>query len=190
MTAWFLLGVFFSVFSYRYQFTQSVSADILPAFIGLLILWYVGSKLEKNGGWFKEASVSASVLAFLNFIGYASEFKDLLPKATTFADSDIFRFILTGVNYVYENGALVFSGLTFVVLQFFCRALGSVAEENKKHTVAVIFYVFTWVFLALAVFYTVAAFISLPFGAWIIGYPITAVFAVFAAIFMKKNELD
>ena len=190
MTAWFLLGIFFSVISYRFRFTQSVSADILPAFVGLLILWYVGNKLEKRGGWFKEASVSASVLAFINFVGYASEFKNLLPKATTFADSDIFRFIFTGVNYVYENGALVFSGLTFVVLQFFCRALGSVAEENKKHTLAIIFYVFTWVFLALAVFYAVAAFVSLPFGVWMIGYPITAVFAIFAAVFMKKNELD
>ena len=44
--------------------------------------------------------------------------------------------------------------------------------------------------LFVAVFYAVAAFVSLPFGVWMIGYPITAVFAIFAAVFMKKNELD
>lgn len=190
MTAWFLLGTFFSIISYQYPFTQSMTADILPTFVGLLILWYVANKLESKSHWFKDASVTAAVFAMLHFIGWLAEFKNLLPQATTFADSDIFRFMLTGINYVYENGALIFTALVFVVMQFYCRALGSVAEEKEKRTVAVTFYIFTWIFIAIAVFYAVAAFVKMPFEAWIIGNSVTAIFAVFAAIFMKKNDLD
>lgn len=61
-----LLGLIFITFSYIYPFTPSVSADILPAFVGFLLLWYAGEKLSGKTKWFKTNQVSNEIIKFFN----------------------------------------------------------------------------------------------------------------------------
>lgn len=185
-----LLGLIFITFSYIYPFTPSVSADILPAFVGFLLLWYAGEKLSGKTKWFKEVSVSAAVMAAIHFIGFASCFRGLLPQNTTFADSDIFRFMFTGIGYVYENGALIFTALGFISVQFLCRAFGNIAEEAENRPMTVIFYIFSLIFIVLTPVYIVFTFITLPFNIAYIGNAVTVVFMLISLIFMKKYQLD
>lgn len=185
-----VIGLIFVMFSYQFPILESVTTDILPAFVGFLLLWHVGNKLTEKTKWFKETSVWAAALAAVHFIGFASSFRTLLPQNTTFADSDIFRFIFMGVGYVYENGALIFTALGFICLQFLCRAFGNIAENNENQPMTIFYLIFSWIFIVLIPVYTVANFITFPFELWTIVYPIDIIFIVVSAIFMKKYNLD
>lgn len=185
-----VLAFVFILFSYQLPFTPSVTADVLPAFVGFLLLWYVGEKLEKRNKTFKKASVAAAAMAAVTFIGYASAFRELLPRQTTFADSDIFRFIFTGVGFVFENGAMIFTALGFIPIILFCLALKSAAEEKGGRAAEIICLIFTWIFVILIPVYVIFNFAAQIIPLWYFTSPIFAVFILISAIIMKKYELD
>ena len=185
-----VLGLCFTFFTYTFQFAPTVFADLLPAFAGLLALWYVSTKKQEKSRWFSDTGNTAVVFAVVHLLGYFAAFRDLLPKNTTFADSDIFRFLFTAIGTVYENGFLIFAALSFIPIQFLCRAFGDIAEKDDNNFFKYVFYVFSWIYIALIIFNIVVTFVKLPFGEWVITYPIHAVFIIFTAIFMKKYDLD
>ena len=83
-----ILGLIFTVFSYFFEIAPGIALDVLPDFVGFLLIWHVGNKLEEKTKWFKEASIFAAILAAIHFIGFASSLRGLLPQNTTFGVRD------------------------------------------------------------------------------------------------------
>lgn len=185
-----ILGLIFTVFSYFFEIAPGIALDVLPDFVGFLLIWHVGNKLEEKTKWFKEASIFAAILAAIHFIGFASSLRGLLPQNTTFADSDILRFILSGVGVVYENGYPIFYALGFVPLIFLCLAFRKIAKRDDNRPLSAVCLVFLWIFIILIPVYIAVEFTAFPIEGWWLTVPIVTVFAIVSAIIMKKYKLD
>lgn len=162
------------------------AVDVLPTFVGYLILWYV---LEKRR-FSKLFSVMYSVcagMAAVTFFGFLAQIRGLFPSVLQ-GDGEFFGWILSKIAVLfgeYADGILLLNSL---VIGLFFIALYRKNRENSKKQAA-----FSLIGAILcganAVCYLGALAVILPFSWHAITYPV-ALLTFFVAYFAMKDDAE
>lgn len=183
-----LVGVFFILLDFTMPIgavgTVSYSVDILPDFVGYLILWFSLEKPSTLNRWFKDSSTLATTLLALTFLGFLGNISFLLPGNSTDGSGLAFLFELINTGYTFATPLFVAANMVF--LSFLSRALGSLCEERGREFLSTGFWIFTILFFGLAAFALVFFFFPyLPIRVWHIALPVGIVFGIFSLLASK-----
>lgn len=175
-----LLGLICVLVNFGFEFYSvnlgaNVMIDILPDFVGYLILYFALEKRSVNSRWFRESlSVSVgllviSVLVFLSQIQFLFSWTDSL-------DSKFFSLFVSLITAgVTHLGSIIYA-LTMVFAALFSLAMMSEADKIRHRGWSVTYTVFFMLYAALTAAYVVLQFIQLPFNSNLIALPVNIAF--------------
>ncbi|MBQ6052110.1 MAG: hypothetical protein IJL30_02350 [Clostridia bacterium] len=191
-----IVGLLFVLFRFDYTFVSAninaeVTMDVLPDFVGYLLLWFGLEKSVDVNRWFKEAHSAATGLMVITFITLVSSLSFLLEPLLNSPDGQIFAILFYVVNYLVRIGGSILFALSMIFMFMFASALGYAMQSQEKWFLCRAMYVFSIVYSALAIVYIVNQFINLPLPLDWISAGINAVFLVFSYFTMNKiKELN
>ncbi|MBE6890476.1 MAG: hypothetical protein E7481_00460 [Ruminococcaceae bacterium] len=172
---------------YSTNLGANVMIDILPDFVGYLILYFALEKQESNGRWFRESlSVGVGMLV-VSVLVFLSQIQFLFSWTNTL-DSKVFALfvslITAGVNHI---GSIIYA-LTMVFAALFSLAMMSEADKIRHKGWSVTYTVFFMLYVALAAAYVVLQFIQLPFSSNLIALPVNIAFIL--VFYFSTKTLD
>ncbi|MDF2685578.1 MAG: hypothetical protein K0S55_759 [Clostridia bacterium] len=185
-----ILGLFFILFSYKFPFYSEtikdfVNVDILPDFIGYLLIWFGLEKATALNRWFKDASSLVVGLMVLTFISFFSQisffFKDFLDT-----DGQIYAIILSLVKILMENGEAIVQAICMFFLGMYSTGIGHEMGNIKNSFLGSIAYGFSVIYALLIIVFIIRQFITFPFDMWIVTAPINLVFILYNTIALNK----
>lgn len=191
-----IVGLLFVLFRFDYTFVSAninaeVTMDVLPDFVGYLLIWFGLEKSVDVNRWFKEAHSAATGLMVITFITLVSSLSFLLEPLLNSPDGQIFAILFYVVNYLVRIGGSILFALSMIFMFMFASALGYAMQSQEKWFLCRAMYVFSIVYSALAIVYIVNQFINLPLPLDWISAGINAVFLVFSYFTMNKiKELN
>ena len=191
-----IVGLLFVLFRFDYTFVSAninaeVTLDVLPDFVGYLLIWFGLEKSVDVNRWFKEAHSAATGLMVITFVTLVSSLSFLLEPLLDSPDGQIFAILFYLVNYLVRIGGSILFALSMIFMFMFASALGYSMQSQEKWFLCRAMYVFSIVYSALAIIFIVNQFINLPLPLDWIAAGINAVFLVFAYFTMNKiKELN
>lgn len=192
MTA-ILVGLFFILFSYNVEFMSQnlgsmVTVDIIPDFVGFLILWFALEKKESVNRWFKESLTLTTGLLVISFLVFASQLQFLFSSWLQDIDSKAIALIITVATLAFQYGECIIYALTMIFMVFLSRAFMYEADRNRLRGYSVAFTVFFFVYLLLTAAFVVLQFIKLPFSFYLIALPVNIAFM--ALLLLSSRKID
>ena len=160
--------------------------DVLPAFVGYMILWYALDKRKVNR---KMRFVSGVVtgMTVLTFLGFLSQIRYLFSEFLN-GDGLIIGWVLTGVSYLFNEYAevpLLLSALTLGALFF---AVLDQWKQKEEHRLQRGFCIAGMAVCGVIALCDIGALIViLPFSWRWISYPLSAVAAALLYFAMKDD---
>lgn len=186
----FAFILFYLPFTYQTETVNEVM-DVLPDFVGYLLLWFMLEKRQINARM-KFAYTAVSVMTAISFLVFLAEAQFLAPTALTeFLNGDgmILSWILAGMKYLSVNlsgiylmlGALVLGIIFFALLGYWERE----ERYKKERTICTAGMVLSGIILLCGLG---SCLIILPFSWNWIAYP-AAVLAI-TALWATMRDSD
>ena len=177
-----------SLFS-AYQVENTIYfIDILPDFIGYLLLWNALEKrrINKEMKWLYTAASVMSLISFLQFLGQIKVFFiDFFTGNLTFL-----RLLLDGVSYLSGNFAEIFLLVAVLLLGWLHYAMLRYWEKDNTHKLqCTVCKIGMGLCTASALCHLGACFVILPFSWNWISYPLSLL-AVAAAWYVMKDSQE
>ena len=186
-----LVGLIFVLFRFDYTFFSlnldaSVTIDVLPDFVGYMLIWFGLEKSTEVNRWFKEAHSVATGLMVVTFLTLISSLSFLIEPLFNTPDGQVFAILFALINYLVRIGGSFFFALTMLFMFFLSSALGYSMQSQERMFECWIMYIFSIVYTALTVVFIVNQFVNLPLPLdWIAG--IAGVIFIIASYFIMRN---
>lgn len=186
-----IVGLIFILFRFDYSFFSynveaSVAIDVLPDFVGYLLIWFGLEKSVDVNRWFKEAHSAATGMMLITFITLVSSLSFLLEPLLESPDGQIFAILFYIINYLVRIGGSILTALTMVFMFMLASAIGYSMQSQEWMLLCRVMYVFSIAYSVLAVVYIVNQFINLPLPLDWITAGINVIFILFSYISMNK----
>lgn len=186
-----IVGLIFILFRFDYSFFSynveaSVAIDVLPDFVGYLLIWFGLEKSVDVNRWFKEAHSAATGMMLITFITLVSSLSFLLEPLLESPDGQIFAILFYIINYLVRIGGSILTALTMVFMFMLASAIGYSMQTQERMLLCRVMYVFSIAYSVLAVVYIVNQFINLPLPLDWITAGINVIFILFSYISMNK----
>ncbi|MBQ1862634.1 MAG: hypothetical protein II149_03870 [Clostridia bacterium] len=186
-----IVGLIFILFRFDYSFFSynveaSVAIDVLPDFVGYLLIWFGLEKSVDVNRWFKEAHSAATGMMLITFITLVSSLSFLLEPLLESPDGQIFAILFYIINYLVRIGGSILTALTMVFMFMLASAIGYSMQSQERMLLCRVMYVFSIAYSVLAVVYIVNQFINLPLPLDWITAGINVIFILFSYISMNK----
>ncbi len=186
-----IVGLIFILFRFDYSFFSynveaSVAIDVLPDFVGYLLIWFGLEKSADVNRWFKEAHSAATGMMLITFITLVSSLSFLLEPLLESPDGQIFAILFYIINYLVRIGCSILTALTMVFMFMLASAIGYSMQSQERMLLCRVMYVFSIAYSVLAVVYIVNQFINLPLPLDWITAGINVIFILFSYISMNK----
>ena len=165
-----------------------VSVNVIPDVVGYFLLWFGLEKLATVNRWFRETHTIATGMLVVTFISFLSQISFLFEDYLGSGDLKALGIVFSLLNYAVSSGESILVALNMVFMIFLCYGLGYDLQEKNKDVLCRIMYLFSIVYIALAVVYAVNQFINLPFALWYISGPVNVIFMPFAYYITQKIE--
>lgn len=188
-----IVGLFFALFRFDYAFfSQNVETtvviDILPDFLGYLLIWFGLEKTVNINRWFKEAHLVATGMLIVTFISLVSSLSFLFAPMMDHPDVKIILSFFTIVELIVSRaGSLIFA-ITMVFMFTLSSAIGYLMQQKEKNFSCAVMYFFSIAYTVLAVAYGVNQFINLPFSLEWVNIPLGIVFLLSSYFITDKVE--
>ncbi len=183
-----LFGLGLIVFCFQAQYTvekSTVVIDILPDFIGYLILWFTLEKRRINGRM-RGLYVAVSGMTLVSFLFFLGQIKILLKDLFT-VDLKWLDWILNGLNYVSAQFGDLILLVAVLLLGWLLFALLGYWEQTDKHKLQCTVCIAGMIACGLAgLCHVGASIVILPFSWHWISYPLSLL-AIIAAWFGMKD---
>ena len=186
-----IVGLIFILFRFDYSFFSynveaSVAIDVLPDFVGYLLIWFGLEKSVDVNRWFKEAHSAATGMMLITFITLVSSLSFLLEPLLESPDGQVFAILFYIINYLVRIGGSILTALTMVFMFMLASAIGYSMQSQERMLLCRVMYVFSIAYSVLAVVYIVNQFINLPLPLDWITAGINVIFILFSYISMNK----
>ncbi len=186
-----IVGLIFILFRFDYSFFSynveaSVAVDVLPDFVGYLLIWFGLEKSVDVNRWFKEAHSAATGMMLLTFITLISSLSFLLEPLLESPDGQLFAILFYFINYLVRIGGSILTALTMIFMFMLASAIGYSMQSQERMLLCRVMYVFSIAYSVLAVVYIVNQFINLPLPLDWITAGINVIFILFSYISMNK----
>jgi hypothetical protein len=186
-----IVGLIFILFRFDYSFFSynveaSVAVDVLPDFVGYLLIWFGLEKSVDVNRWFKEAHSAATGMMLLTFITLISSLSFLLEPLLESPDGQLFAILFYFINYLVRIGGSILTALTMIFMFMLASAIGYSMQSQERMFLCRVMYVFSIAYSVLAVVYIVNQFINLPLPLDWITAGINVIFILFSYISMNK----
>ena len=182
------VGLVFVLFNYEMNIGSSVVVDILPDFIGYLMLCLSLEKVETSNRWFREARVFSTGMLVVSVLTFIFQIRFFFSSWTGSIDSEVFAVFIKllegGIVYV---DSIVYA-ITMIFAAFFSLAMMSEADSISHKGWSVTYTVFFLLYVLLAVAFVVFQFVQLPFSSYLIALPVNIVFAL--VFYCSTRTLD
>ena len=161
-----IVGLFFALFRFDYAFFSqnidtTVVIDVLPDFLGYLLIWFGLEKTVNINRWFKESHLVATGMLIITFLSLLSSLSFFFSPMIDHPDVKIFLSFFTIVNMIVSRaGSLIFA-VTMVFMFTLCSAIGYLMQQKEKNFSCVLMYFFSVAYTVLAVAYGINQFINL-----------------------------
>ena len=188
-----IVGLFFVLFRFDYAFFSqnietTIVVDVLPDFLGYLLIWFGLEKSQEINRWFKESLTMATGLMVVTFVTLVSSMSFLLEPLLNTPDGTIFAIFFSLVNLIVRNAGSLLFAFTMLFMFMLSSALGYSMQSQERNFLCGLMYVFSIVYSALSIAYIVNQFINLPFSLDWISYPVGAVFMIAAYFIMNRID--
>lgn len=188
-----LVGLFFVLFRFDYAFfSQNVDTtiviDVLPDFLGYLLIWFGLEKAVDVNRWFKETHLVSTGMLVVTFISLLSSLSFLIAPMVSHPDIKIFLSFLTIVEMIVTNAQSLIFAVTMIFMFMLSSALGYEMQKKDKYFPCVVMYFFSIAYTVLAVAYAVNQFINLPFSLEWLNIPLGIVFLISSYFIMEKVD--
>lgn len=185
------VGLFFALVSFNYDFLSLntgsyVTINILPDFIGFLILTFA---LEKHRGinrWFHECQTYSSGMLVVTFLVFVTQIQFLFSGYLEYGEFQWMGIVLALLSVLFSKAEYIIMALNMFTGFFFCYALGTEYQERENRFVTVLLYVFSILFAGLGVLCVVYEFIRFNINIRFITTPVAVLFII-VAYFAGKN---
>ncbi|MBQ5742599.1 MAG: hypothetical protein IIV79_00190 [Clostridia bacterium] len=161
--------------------------DILPDFIGYLILWFALEKRRFNARM-RGLYVAVSVLSGVSFLFFLGQIKIFFSSLITY-DMKLFVWMLDGLNHVafHFDGILLLAAVA--VLGWLLFAMLGYWEQTNRHKLQCTVCKIGMILCGLAgLCHVGSTFIILPFSWHWISYPLSLLAIVCAWFVMKDSQ--
>ncbi len=185
-----VFGLVLIVLCFRSEYTVEETKyffDLLPDFIGYLILWFTLEKRRFNARM-RRLYVAVSVMTVISFLFFLGQIKVFFADLITY-DMKIFEWILDGLNHV----SLYFGDLMLLVavgiLGWLLFAMLGYWEQNNQHKLQCTVCKVGMILCGLAgLCHLGSTFVILPFSWHWISYPLSLLGVVCAWFVMKDSQ--
>ena len=187
-----LLGLICVLVNFGFDFYSAnmganVMIDILPDFVGYLILYFALEKHESGGRWLRESlSVSVGML-IVSALVFLSQIQFLFSW-TNSLDSKFFALFVSLISAGVSHLGSIIYALTMVFAALFSLAMMSEADKIGHRGWSVTYTVFFLLYVVLAAAYVVLQFIQLPFSSYLIALPVNIAFIL--VFYFSTRTLD
>ena len=181
-----LFSLLFLFISINVPLESGYTVDILPAFVGYMILWYALDKRRINKRM-RFVSGCTVVMIVITFLGFLSQIRYLFAEFLN-GDGRIIGWVLTGASYLFTDYAEAVLLLSAVVVGLLFFALLEKWQREASHKIqrGVCFSgMIVCGVLALCDFGALT--VILPFSWYWVTYPLSAVAAVLLYFAMKDD---
>ena len=132
-----IVGLIFILFRFDYSFFSynveaSVAIDVLPDFVGYLLIWFGLEKSVDVNRWFKEAHSAATGMMLITFITLVSSLSFLLEPLLESPDGQIFAILFYIINYLVRIGGSILTALTMVFMFMLASAIGYSMQSQER----------------------------------------------------------
>ena len=188
-----IVGLFFALFRFDYAFFSqnidtTVVIDVLPDFLGYLLIWFGLEKTVNINRWFKESHLVATGMLIITFLSLLSSLSFFFSPMIDHPDIKIFLSFFTIVNMIVSRaGSLIFA-VTMIFMFTLCSAIGYLMQQKEKNFSCVLMYFFSVAYTVLAVAYAINQFINLPFSLEWVNIPLGIVFLLSTYFITDKIE--
>lgn len=179
------LGLLFLAFSFSMPLSSGQAFDVIPDFVGFLLIWFGIEKAKPTGARLKICSYAAGALLAVNFILFLGQINFLLPNMTL-DDILIFNVFFEFIGTVSTSGAAFFSLANLIFCAVLAFALKEESDYDGKVSESVVFFVSAWLLIAGAVFCPVHFFAGLTFALNYVYIPLVCLFSLAVLLFAEK----
>lgn len=185
-----IAGLVFILFSFDFPFysetlKEVINIDVLPDFIGYLLIWFGLEKVTVTNRWFKDSSSIAVGLMVITFFTFLSQIRFLFSSYLE-TDGQVFAVILSLFSLIIEKGQPTILALCMFFLGMYSTGIGHEMGNIKNRFLGSTAYGFSVIYAILIVVNLVNQFIVFPFEMWIIMVPINLVFLLYNVISLGK----
>lgn len=180
-------GLALLIFSFNVTFDNGQILDLLPSFVGYLLLWFALNKKSEINQNFKAAVNYGSVMMFITFLQFFGGCSSLFPTGSI--DGTTFAKVFSIIGSVFGIINPLVTAANMIYIAFLCAAFGMYCEDNGKNGFAVVLKILMFMFIALAIFAAVTLFFkNLPIKVWHIGLGLSVVFGIITFISTKNSK--
>lgn len=176
------VGLLFLTFSYSMPLESGQAFEIIPDFVGYLLLWFGMEKAKPAGGRMKLCSYLAGGLLAVHFLLFIGQIHFLLPNMSL-DDILIFKVFFGFVEKVYSSGAAFFTMANCLFCVFLALVLKEESDYDGKVPESVVFFLSAILLFAGSVFCVVHFFAKLSFSLSYVTVPLLGLFSLAVLFF-------
>lgn len=179
------LGILFLTFSFSMPLDSGQAFEVIPDFVGFLLIWFGIEKAKPSGGRLKICSYFAGALLAVHFILFIGQINFLLPNMSL-DDILIFKVFFRFIGDIYAGGEALFMAVNLLFCTFLAFALKEESDYDGKVLESVVFFIFGILLAGGAVFCTVHFFAKLTFAYTWCTIPLMGLFSLASLFFGEK----
>lgn len=183
------LGLIFVLFNYNMNIGSSVVVDILPDFIGYLLLCLSLDKVESSNRWFREVKVFSTGMLVITVLTFISQIRFFFSSWTGSIDSEVFAVFVKLLESSISHIDSIIYAITMICTAFFSLAMMAEADSISHRGWSVTYTVFFMLYIALAVAFVIFQFVQLPFSSYLIALPVNIAFVLIFYYSTKKLDV-
>lgn len=182
MIALVFLGLLFLSFSYAVPVSSGEVMEVIPDFVGFLLLWLGMEKAKPLGGRMKVCSYIAGGLIAVHFLVFLGQL-DLLLPSFSLDDLLIFKVFFGFIGDIYSAGEAWFVFANFVFAAFLAFAFKEESDYDGRVLESVIFFICGILMIGGGIFCAVHFFAEWSFSFRYVTVPAMLVFALCCVAF-------
>lgn len=171
------VGLLFLTFSYSMPLESGQAFEVIPDFVGYLLLWFGMEKAKPVGGRMKWCSYLAGGLLAVHFLLFLGQINFLLPNMSL-DDILIFNVFFSFVEKIYAGGAAFFTMANCLFCVFLAFVLKEESDYDGKVLESVVFFISALLLFAGSVFCAIHFFAKLSFSLSYVTIPLLCLFAL------------
>jgi len=172
------LGLVCVLINYNMNIGSSVVVDVLPDFVGYLLLCLSLEKVESSNRWFREARVFSTGMLVISVLAFIAQIRFFFSSWTGSIDSEVFAVFVKLLESGLSHIDCIIYAVTMLFAAFFSLAMMSEADSISRRGWSVTYTVFFLLYVVLAGAFVVLQFIQLPFSPYLIALPVNIVFVL------------
>ena len=182
------MGLVFVLSNYNMNIGSSVVVDVLPDFVGYLLLCLSLEKVESSNRWFREARVFSTGMLVISVLTFIAQIRFFFSLWTGSIDSEVFAVFVKLLESGLGHVDCIIYAVTMLFAAFFSLAMMSEADSISRKGWSVSYTVFFLLYVVLAGAFVVLQFIQIPFSPYLIALPVNIIFVL--VFYYSTRTLD